>query len=50
MNNEGKLPPLIRSKWQQFSEFLKKHEETHRAIWMGCAREFETKVRCAEVG
>jgi predicted secreted Zn-dependent protease len=44
MNNERKLSPLIRSKWQQFSRFIMKHEETHRAIWMACAREFESKV------
>jgi predicted secreted Zn-dependent protease len=50
MNNEGKLPPLIRSKWQQFSEFLKKHEQTHRAIWMGCAKEFETKIASIKAG
>jgi predicted secreted Zn-dependent protease len=50
MNNEGKLPPLIRSKWQQFQSFLKKHEETHRSIWMGCAKEFETKVASLKSG
>jgi predicted secreted Zn-dependent protease len=50
MTNEGRLPPLIRSKWQQFSTFLKKHEETHRAIWMGCAKEFEGKIASLKSG
>ncbi|CAN5315842.1 hypothetical protein BH10PSE7_BH10PSE7_21600 [soil metagenome] len=38
------LPPNVRGRWQQFSAFLKKHEETHRAIWLACARDLETKV------
>ena len=50
MDSERSLPPLIRSKWQQFSEFLKKHEETHRAIWMGCAKEFELQVSSLRSG
>jgi predicted secreted Zn-dependent protease len=44
MSNEQRLPPLVRAKWQQFSAFVKKHEETHRAIWMGCVREFESRI------
>ena len=50
MTNENRLPPLIRSKWQQFSEFVKKHEETHRSIWMGCAREFEARAASLRSG
>lgn len=55
LNNEAALSSGTRSHWQQFSSFLRKHEETHRAIWMGCANEIETKVRalrgrtCSEV-
>ncbi len=43
--NEDRLPPLVRARWQEFSAFLKKHEETHRAIWTGCAKEFEARVK-----
>jgi predicted secreted Zn-dependent protease len=50
MTNEAKLSPLIRAKWQQFQVFLKKHEETHRTIWMGCAKEFEAKVASLKSG
>ncbi|WP_368904629.1 DUF922 domain-containing protein [Taklimakanibacter lacteus] len=42
--NEKALSPGVRDRWQQFSGFLRKHEETHRAIWMDCAREIEAKV------
>lgn len=45
IKNEKLLPPADRSRWQQFSQFLKKHEETHRAIWLACAAGLERKVR-----
>jgi predicted secreted Zn-dependent protease len=45
LTNEASLSPSARARWQQFSSFLRKHEETHRSIWMGCAREAEAKVR-----
>lgn len=54
IKNENVLPPKDRSRWQQFSAFLKKHEETHRAIWLGCAADLEKQVKsikaktCAE--
>lgn len=53
--NESALAPSARTRWQQFSSFLRKHEETHRTIWMGCAREIEARVKvlrgrsCSEV-
>ncbi len=54
IKNESVLPPKDRSRWQQFSAFLKKHEETHRSIWLGCAADLEAQVKsikartCAE--
>ena len=27
--------------WNQFAQFVKRHEETHRTIWMACAAEFD---------
>jgi predicted secreted Zn-dependent protease len=44
LTNEGSLSPAARARWQQFSSFLRQHEETHRTIWMGCAQEIEDKV------
>jgi predicted secreted Zn-dependent protease len=44
LTNEGSLSPAARARWQQFSSFLRRHEETHRTIWMGCAQEIEDKV------
>lgn len=55
LTDEASLSTGARSRWQQFSSFLRKHEETHRSIWMGCANEIETKIRalrgrtCSEV-
>jgi predicted secreted Zn-dependent protease len=50
MSNEKKLPQSVRTRWQQFSAFLKKHEETHRAIWIGCAKDFETRIASLKSG
>lgn len=53
--DEAALSPAARSRWQQFSSFLRKHEESHRSVWMGCANEIQTRVSavrgksCAEV-
>lgn len=43
-SNESSLPPVTRARWQEFSAFLRKHEETHRSIWMQCGEELETKI------
>ncbi|WP_119269855.1 DUF922 domain-containing protein [Taklimakanibacter deserti] len=42
--NAAALSASARARWQQFSSFLRKHEETHRSIWMGCANEIQTRV------
>jgi predicted secreted Zn-dependent protease len=45
IRNEKALASADRERWNQFSAFLKKHEETHRSIWLECAAEMERKVR-----
>lgn len=45
IKNEAVLPPAVRSRWHQFQGFLKSHEETHRSIWLDCARDLEAKIR-----
>lgn len=45
IRNEKVLPASDRKRWQQFSAFLKEHEETHRSIWMGCAADLERQVK-----
>ena len=45
IRNEKVLAPSDRSRWRQFSAFLKKHEETHRSIWLGCAAALEQQVK-----
>lgn len=44
IKNEKVLPAGDRKRWQQFSSFLKTHEETHRSIWLGCANDLERQV------
>jgi predicted secreted Zn-dependent protease len=50
MASEAGLSAPVRNRWHQFSAFLRKHEETHRSIWTGCAREFESKVATLKSG
>jgi predicted secreted Zn-dependent protease len=45
IGNETLLPAADRKRWQQFSGFLKAHEETHRKIWLDCAVELERQVK-----
>jgi predicted secreted Zn-dependent protease len=45
LKNEKALSGATAAKWGQFKSFLKTHEETHRSIWMGCARQLEAKVQ-----
>jgi predicted secreted Zn-dependent protease len=33
------------SRWQSFAAFVKRHEETHRSIWLACAQSLENQVR-----
>lgn len=42
--NEAALSASDRRLWRQFSTFIRKHEETHRAFWMGCARSMDAKL------
>lgn len=48
--------PRVRSAWRSFYSFVKHHEETHKAIWIGCASAMQAKVRalrtatCDELG
>lgn len=42
--DQESLTPKVSARWQQFTQFLKKHEETHRAIWVGCARDIEKQI------
>lgn len=45
LTNETVLPARTLDSWHRFSRLLVQHEETHRSIWMGCAREIETRIR-----
>jgi predicted secreted Zn-dependent protease len=50
LKNENVLAGATKAKWGQFKSFLKAHEETHRSIWLGCARELEAKIRSIRGG
>jgi predicted secreted Zn-dependent protease len=45
LKNEAALSGATAAKWSQFKSFLKTHEETHRSIWMGCAKTLESQVK-----
>ncbi|MFN3627810.1 MAG: DUF922 domain-containing protein [Parvibaculum sp.] len=42
-STEG-LSKTTRERWEAFSQFLRKHEETHRSIWLACAADFEKRA------
>jgi predicted secreted Zn-dependent protease len=45
--NPAALSPAERGMWNRFAQFVKKHEETHRTIWMGCAAEFDRMLQAS---
>lgn len=49
LKNETALRGPAQSQWRSFSAFLKAHEEQHRAIWMGCRTEMQSKVASLQV-
>jgi predicted secreted Zn-dependent protease len=49
IRNENVLPPADRKRWEQFSAFLKNHEQTHRKIWLGCAAALERQVKAIKL-
>ena len=45
VGSEASLSPRLRKSWRAFSSFVKRHEQRHRAIWIGCGTRIETKIR-----
>jgi predicted secreted Zn-dependent protease len=45
LKNSANLSSDVHESFQRFYQEAKQHEETHRAIWLGCAREAESLVR-----
>ncbi len=41
----ARMPRKVRSRWKQFVSHAKWHENKHKAIWIGCAKRIERKVR-----
>jgi predicted secreted Zn-dependent protease len=35
----------VRKAWRSFYSFVKRHEETHKSIWVGCAAAMQAQVR-----
>ncbi len=40
----NQLDPATRSAWNDFTAFTRRHEETHRAIYVTCGKEFVAKA------
>lgn len=45
VRNEKGLPPRLRRTWKAFYKFVRRHEQRHRTIWIGCAANIEKQVR-----
>jgi predicted secreted Zn-dependent protease len=41
----AKLSPDVRKRWTTFESFVRKHEDMHRQIWIGCAADLERKIK-----
>jgi predicted secreted Zn-dependent protease len=44
LKNEKALKGATLARWNQFEGFLKIHEETHKSIWLGCAKDLEGQI------
>src|SRR5688572_10994648 len=44
LKKSAKVDADLRKSFSRFYEFAKKHEETHRSIWLKCAAEAEAQV------
>jgi predicted secreted Zn-dependent protease len=44
LRDPGGLTAEERRRFQRFAQFLRRHEETHRSIWLDCAAKLERKV------
>ena len=42
LDEARKIEPALRSSFERFYAFARRHEETHRRIWLECAAEAET--------
>ncbi len=45
VRNETALSPRLRKNWRAFYKFIRRHEQRHRAIWIGCTTSIERQVR-----
>ena len=41
VRNEKSLSKDVRRRWRAFYKFVRKHEQRHRAIWIGCGKDIE---------
>jgi predicted secreted Zn-dependent protease len=45
LNTSSHPPSVVKSKWQNFANVLKRHEEHHRSLWLACATAFSRKAQ-----
>ncbi len=44
LKTESALKGAAAGNWRKFSSFLKRHEEQHRSIWLGCGETLQRQV------
>lgn len=42
---QSAMPQRVRSAWRSFYAFVKRHEETHKSIWLQCANRLEARIK-----
>ena len=42
--DEARMNPSVKRMWREFTSYLKRHEEHHRTIFIGCGSDFVAKA------
>ncbi len=50
LSTRARLSSATKARWHRFAAFVRRHEEHHRRIWMGCLARGEARARKLHIG
>ena len=50
LSSRARLSSATRARWRRFAAFVRRHEERHRSIWLGCLARGEVRARKLRIG
>ncbi len=50
LSSRTRLSSATKARWRRFAAFVRRHEERHRRIWMGCLARGEARARKLRIG